>query len=101
MKIVLSNAAEAFIGLSSGLIIGSAFIALLTFLGIIPRLIQLSQSFHLINIYPIPLVLGTLIGTYFTFLWGLLYLQVLLQQVCGDCCMGYLMACLQPHLSRY
>lgn len=86
MKIVLSNAAEAFIGLSSGLIIGSAFIALLTFLGIIPRLIQLSQSFHLINIYPIPLVLGTLIGTYFTFMetslsaslaatsmWGLLH----------------------------
>ena len=68
MKIVLFNAVEIFIGLSSGLIIGSAFIALLTFLGIIPRLIQLSQSSHLINIYSIPLVTGTLIGTYFTFM---------------------------------
>lgn len=70
MKIVLFNIAEMIIGLSSGLIIGSAFIALLTFLGIIPRLIQLSQSSHLINIYAIPLVSGTLFGTYLTFTYS-------------------------------
>lgn len=58
---------EIIIGFSSGIIIGSAFIALLTFLGIIPRLIQLSETNHLVRFYAFPLVTGTLMGTWMTF----------------------------------
>lgn len=67
MKIVLLKAIEAFVGIASGIVIGAAFIAILTFLGIIPRLIQLSQSNHAVSFYTIPLLFGTLFGTYLTF----------------------------------
>jgi len=55
------------IGFSSGVVIGSAFIAILTVLGIIPRLIQLSGSWHMTHIYRIALILGTLFGTFISF----------------------------------
>lgn len=61
------NLIEILIGVASGIVIGSAFIALLTFLGIVPRLIQLSGSNHLVILYALPLIGGTLSGTYFTF----------------------------------
>jgi len=64
---MLLNMVEIVIGFSSGIVIGSAFIALLTFLGIIPRLIQLSETAHLVRLYIIPLILGLFVGTYLTF----------------------------------
>src|SRR5699024_1137797 len=67
MKTMLLNMVEIVIGFSSGIVIGSAFIALLTFLGIIPRLIQLSETAHLVRLYIIPLILGLFLGTYLTF----------------------------------
>ena len=61
------NLLQIFIGFSSGVFIGGAFIALLTVLGIISRMIQLSKTWHMIHIYSIALLLGTLFGTFISF----------------------------------
>lgn len=58
---------ESIIGFSSGVVIGAAFVALLTVLGVIPRLIQLSRSSHLVNVYGIAIICGVLFGTYLSF----------------------------------
>lgn len=67
MESVVFNLIEFFIGFSSGIVIGSVFIAILTFLGIIPRLIQLSHSANLVNVLALAVILGTLFGTYLSF----------------------------------
>lgn len=64
---IVYNLLQILIGFSSGVIIGGAFIALLTVLGIISRLIQLSKTWQMIHIYSIALLLGTLFGTYISF----------------------------------
>lgn len=58
---------EIMIGFSSGVIIGGAFIALLTVLGIVARLIQLSKSWQMTRVYSVALLLGTLFGTFISF----------------------------------
>jgi len=65
--IVIYNILEIIIGFSSGVIIGGAFIALLTVLGIVARLIQLSKSWQMIRIYSAALLFGTLFGTFISF----------------------------------
>lgn len=67
MQKIIVNIIESMIGFSSGVIIGAAFVALLTVLGVIPRLIQLSRSKHLVNVYGISVMLGVLFGTYLSF----------------------------------
>ena len=67
MDNVIFNIIELVIGFSSGIIIGGAFIAILTFLGIIPRLIQLSKVEHLVHSFSAAVVFGTLFGTYLSF----------------------------------
>lgn len=67
MENVVFNIVEIFIGFSSGIAIGSVFIAILTFLGIIPRLIQLTRSTRLVNVLATAVVIGTLFGTYLSF----------------------------------
>lgn len=67
MENVIFNIIELVIGFSSGIIIGGAFIAILTFLGIIPRLIQLSKVEHLVHSFSAAVVFGTLFGTYLSF----------------------------------
>ncbi|WP_204667183.1 stage V sporulation protein AB [Gracilibacillus alcaliphilus] len=77
---------QVFIGLGSGLVVGSGFVAFLTVLGIIPRLIQLSKSYRSLPSYQFSVIAGALLGTYFTFtdvtiqlplilvsFWGLLH----------------------------
>lgn len=64
---ILFNGLQIFIGLSSGIVIGGAFVALLTVLGIIPRLIQLTKSWQLVPIYRLAIILGTLFGTFLSF----------------------------------
>ena len=84
MKIAL-DILEVIVGLSSGIVIGGAFIALLTFLGVIPRLLQWVKDASYHRTCTVPLLTGTLCGTLFTFaditfslpilvtsLWGLL-----------------------------
>lgn len=67
MMIVIYSILEIIIGFSSGVIIGGAFIALLTVLGIVARLIQLSKSWQMTRVYSAALLLGTLFGTFISF----------------------------------
>lgn len=71
---MLSNLIGIVIGFSSGLMIGAGFIALLTVLGVIPRLIQLSKTPRLVNLFGAATIIGALFGTYLsftTFTWQL------------------------------
>ncbi|WP_138416854.1 stage V sporulation protein AB [Aquibacillus sediminis] len=58
---------EIFIGFASGLVVGTGFVAFLTVLGIIPRLIHLSKTEPFIRAYEIAVILGALYGTYLSF----------------------------------
>lgn len=58
---------ELLIGFAGGIAVGAAYVALLTFLGVVPRLIQLSGTAKYIQYYAIPLVTGTMVGTFFSF----------------------------------
>ncbi|WP_047985356.1 stage V sporulation protein AB [Ornithinibacillus californiensis] len=63
----LINAVQIVVGFSGGLAVGCGFVAFLTVLGIIPRLIQLTKTLHLVKVYTGCVVLGTLMGTYLSF----------------------------------
>src|SRR5699024_3575262 len=67
MMIVIYSILEIIIGYSSGVIIGGAFIALLTVLGIVARLIKLSNSWQMTRIYCAALLIGTLFCTFLFF----------------------------------
>lgn len=47
--------------------IGAGYVAILTVLGIIPRLIQISRLKYSIHIHSLAVILGVLFGTYLTF----------------------------------
>jgi len=51
-----------FLGIASGLAVGSGFVAFLTVLGIIPRLTQLSKTMKMIQHYEWAVVFGALAG---------------------------------------
>jgi stage V sporulation protein AB len=51
-----------FIGLSSGLAVGSGFVAFLSVLGIIPRLTQLTKTMKMIHWYEWGVVIGAIAG---------------------------------------
>lgn len=51
-----------FLGLASGLAVGSGFVAFLTVLGVIPRLTQLSKTMRMIQHYEWAVVIGALTG---------------------------------------
>lgn len=53
---------SVFIGFSSGLAVGSGFVAFLTVLGIIPRLTQLTKTMKMIHFYEWSVVLGVVSG---------------------------------------
>jgi stage V sporulation protein AB len=53
-----------FLGLASGLAVGSGFVAFLTVLGVIPRLTQLSKTINMIQHYQLAVVIGALVGVY-------------------------------------
>lgn len=63
----LINLFEVIIGFASGLAVGSGFIAFLMVLGVIPRLMQLSNSKQLINVYGPCVIAGSLFGVYLSF----------------------------------
>ncbi|MFD1850540.1 stage V sporulation protein AB [Oceanobacillus bengalensis] len=58
---------QIIIGFSGGLAVGGGFVAFITVLGIIPRLIQLTRTESLIKVYSACVVLGLLMGSYFSF----------------------------------
>jgi stage V sporulation protein AB len=53
-----------FLGLASGLAVGSGFVAFLTVLGVIPRLTQLSKTINKIQQYELAVVIGALTGVF-------------------------------------
>ena len=61
------NFVEIIIGFSSGLAVGSGYIAFLSVLGIIPRLTQLSKTKHLLTVYSTCVVIGSIFGTFLSF----------------------------------
>lgn len=52
-----------FIGLASGIAVGSGFVAFITVLGIVPRLTQISKTKSYIRMYELSIVFGALIGS--------------------------------------
>lgn len=64
---ILTSSAEVIIGFAGGLAVGAGFVAFLTLLGIIPRLIQLSKTAHLIKVYVACVISGSILGTYLSF----------------------------------
>jgi len=77
---------QIIIGFSGGLAVGGGFVAFITVLGIIPRLIQLTKTEKLIKVYTASVLIGLLAGAYLSFadvnlhqpffflaLWGLLH----------------------------
>ena len=86
MQLLISNFVQLLIGFSGGLAVGAGFVAFLTVLGIIPRLIQLSKTEKFINVYISCVIIGSLVGTFLSFtsitwsqpiflllFWGLLH----------------------------
>jgi stage V sporulation protein AB len=59
---IIKVLAIIFIGLSSGLAVGSGFVAFLSVLGIIPRLTQLSKTMKMIHWYEWGVVVGAITG---------------------------------------
>ncbi len=55
------------IGFAGGLAVGGGFVAFMTMLGVIPRLVQLSQTDALLKVYVACVILGSLFGTYLSF----------------------------------
>jgi stage V sporulation protein AB len=67
IKSILINVSEIIIGFSGGLAVGAGFVAFITLLGIIPRLVQLSKTDQLIHVYGTCVTLGAVFGTYLSF----------------------------------
>src|SRR5690625_4621900 len=66
MNIIYFSVIELLIGFTSGIIIGGGFVGLMTVLGVIPRLVHLSNSKHLLAFYPLIIIFGVMVGTYFS-----------------------------------
>ncbi len=64
---LLINLIEIFIGLAGGFAVGVGFVAFITVLGIIPRLIQLTKTDRLIKVYGACVIFGLEMGTYLSF----------------------------------
>lgn len=67
MSNVISKGIEIFIGFSSGVLIGGAYVAILIFLGVIPRILQLVRYRRLVLYIILGLLFGVFTGTYLTF----------------------------------
>ncbi|MCP8616761.1 stage V sporulation protein AB [Salirhabdus salicampi] len=61
------NVLEIIIGLAAGLAVGAGFVAFLTVLGIIPRLIQLAKGRKYILYFEASVVMGAWMGTILSF----------------------------------
>ncbi|RDW19118.1 stage V sporulation protein AB [Oceanobacillus arenosus] len=86
IQTLLVNLFQVIIGFSGGLAVGGGFVAFITVLGIIPRLIQLTNTEKLVKMYGACVIFGLLMGSYLSFadirlnqpiitlvLWGLFH----------------------------
>nr|WP_026681063.1 stage V sporulation protein AB [Priestia megaterium] len=67
MPPLLNSLIELIIGFAGGLAVGGGYVAFITVLGIVPRLIQLSKTEPFLNIYAACILLGSLFGTLLSF----------------------------------
>ncbi len=74
---------EAIIGFASGLMVGAGFVAFLTVLGIIPRLVQLSKTLHSIQYYEFSVIAGAMFGTLLSFSAMVLHLPAVFEMIWG------------------
>ncbi len=61
---MIDNGLLIMIGISGGLAVGTGFVAFLTVLGIIPRLMQLTRTIKFIRHYEWCVIFGALTGTF-------------------------------------
>ncbi|MFC3038976.1 stage V sporulation protein AB [Virgibacillus xinjiangensis] len=64
---ILLNLVQAAIGLAGGFAVGAGYVAFLTVLGVIPRLVQLTKSERYITVFTACVIAGSLFGTYLSF----------------------------------
>src|SRR5699024_352479 len=62
-----SSIFEVIIGFAGGLAVGAGFVAVITLLGIIPRLVQLSKTDRLVHVYSACVTARAVFGTYLSF----------------------------------
>lgn len=67
MKHLITHTIEIVIGFSSGIVIGAGYLAIMTVLGVLPRLAQLSKTTSHINRFGFAPIVGVIVGTYMTF----------------------------------
>ncbi|WP_026477987.1 stage V sporulation protein AB [Alkaliphilus transvaalensis] len=60
----MRNLLVIFLGFSNGIIVGSGIVALLTLLDIIPRLAQLTKTYHYITLYENVIILGATLAAF-------------------------------------
>ncbi|MDL4840744.1 stage V sporulation protein AB [Aquibacillus rhizosphaerae] len=80
---IISHLVEIIIGFASGLVVGTGFVAFLTVLGIIPRLVQLSKSQLYVKPYEVGVILGALFGTYLSFTGAVINASMLFVMIWG------------------
>ncbi|RCW64861.1 stage V sporulation protein AB [Saliterribacillus persicus] len=66
IEMIFVYATLILIGLGSGLIVGSGYVAVITVLGIIPRLTQISKTNRALRYYQWSVIFGALLGVYFS-----------------------------------
>ncbi len=60
---IVHNMLLAFLGLAGGLSVGVGYVAFITVLGVIPRMMQMTKTFSKIRGYEWAVILGVLAGT--------------------------------------
>lgn len=66
----LNNVVQMFVGFSSGIVAGAGFVAFITVLNIIPRLVQLSKTAKYSKVYSSSIVIGLFFGAFLSFFPG-------------------------------
>ena len=83
MREITLNLLQMFVGFSGGFVVGGGFVAFITVLKIIPRLVQLSKTNRLIKVYIASIVLGLMFGTILSFYPGNWHTPLILLTIFG------------------
>lgn len=67
IQTIIINIIQMLVGFAGGIAVGCGFVAFITVLGIIPRLVQISKTYQLIKSYVACVILGSLFGTFLSF----------------------------------
>lgn len=58
---------QIIVGFAGGIAVGAGYVAFLTMLKVIPRLLHMSEQQHLVARYVTPVIIGSLFGTFLSF----------------------------------